>query len=231
MSEIYNIELVRDGLHRTFGGGIPKGALTLIEGPYGSGKSAVSQRLAFGFLKNGHSVTYISTELTTKGFVDQMHSLDYPIVDYVLSRELMFIPVYPLIGKARSRYDFLHRLMGARGLFDRDVTIIDTFSSLVKDQMDPELAIESLAFFKKITGLNKTVILTCDSKDMQSGSFAHFESDSDLLINLKMASIEGTTTRILFITRYINPNSAIVDNVGFRIEPKVGFIIDITSVA
>jgi len=231
MGDIYKIELVRDGLHRTFGGGIPKGALCIIEGPYGAGKSAVSQRLAYGFLKNGHSVTYISTELTTKGFIDQMHSLDYPIVDYILSRELMFIPVYPLIGKARSRYDFLQRLMSAKGLFERDITIIDTFSSLVKDEIDRDTAIEAIAFFKKITGLNKSVILTIDSKDLQSGVFSQFESDCDLLINLKMVSIEGTTTRILFISRYVNPSQAIVDNIGFRIEPKVGFIIDITSVA
>ncbi len=45
----------------------------------------------------------MSTELTTKGFIDQMKSLDYPIVKHLLSGDLLFVPVYPLIGKAIPR--------------------------------------------------------------------------------------------------------------------------------
>ena len=70
MPELYKIELERDGLHRNLGGGFPKGAIVLMIGKYGAGKSAVSQRLTYGFLKNGHSVTMVSTEFTTKAFLE-----------------------------------------------------------------------------------------------------------------------------------------------------------------
>ena len=56
--ELYHFDLERDGLHRNLAGGIPKGSTILLEGDYGSGKSVVSQRLAYGFLTHEYSVTY-----------------------------------------------------------------------------------------------------------------------------------------------------------------------------
>ena len=67
--EDYQFQIERDGLSRRLGGGIPKGALTVIAGPYGSGKSVFVERLCYGLLINGHTVTYISTEITVQGFI------------------------------------------------------------------------------------------------------------------------------------------------------------------
>ena len=78
MAGLYGFELERDGLNRSLGEGFPKGIIGLTMGEYGSGKSAIMQRLCYGFLQNGVTVTYVSTELTTKGFIDQMKSLEYP---------------------------------------------------------------------------------------------------------------------------------------------------------
>jgi len=50
--------LQRDELERNLGGGIPKNSILLIEGEDGSGKSILSQRLIFSFLKSEASVTY-----------------------------------------------------------------------------------------------------------------------------------------------------------------------------
>jgi flagellar protein FlaH len=231
MPELYKIELERDGLHRNLGGGFPKGAIVLMVGKHGAGKSAVSQRLLYGFLKNGHSVTMVSTEFTTKAFLDQMKSLDYNVVNYLLNRELMFIPVYPLIGKAIGREDFLGRVMNSKQLYERDIVFFDTFSALVKTDIDEERVIKCLAFFKKLAGMNKTIILTVDDGELPEPIIAPFKSDADIVISLQTRMIEGATTRSLFVNRYVQSIMPIVEVTGFRIEPKVGFIIDITTVA
>ncbi|MGQ9582215.1 MAG: ATPase domain-containing protein [Thermoplasmatota archaeon] len=231
MPELYKIELERDGLHRNLGGGFPKGAICMILGKYGSGKSAVSQRLLYGFLKNGHSVTMVSTEFTTKGFLDQMKSLDYNVVNYLLNKELLFIPVYPLIGRAISRGDFLGRVMNSKQLYERDITFFDTFSSLVKNDIDEERTIRALAFFKKLAGMNKTIILTMEEGELPDAVMAPFKSDADILISIQTRMIEGTTSRAIFVNRYVQSVMPVVEVTGFRIEPKVGFIIDITTVA
>jgi len=231
MPELYKIELERDGLHRNLGGGFPKGAIVIMQGKQGAGKSAVSQRLLFGFLKNGHSVTMVSTEFTTKSFLDQMKSLDYNVVNYLLNRELLFIPSYPLIGKARERTDFLDRVMNSKQLYERDIIFFDTFSALVKNDIDEHKAIRTLAFFKKLAGMNKTIIMTLEEGDIPENVISPFKSDADIYISLNMQMMEGTTVRTIMVKRYVQSLLPVVEATGFRIEPLRGFIIDITTVA
>ncbi|MEW5759885.1 MAG: ATPase domain-containing protein [Candidatus Thermoplasmatota archaeon] len=225
------MELERDGLHRQFGGGIPKGAVMVLVGAFGSGKSAVCQRLLYGFLKNGHSATLISTEFTTRGFIEQMKSLEYNIVTYLLNRALLYIPVYPLIGKVRERGDFLGRLMESKVLYERDILLIDTFSSLVKHDIDMSRAIKALSLFKKLVAKNKTIILTIEEGELPPEILYPFQSDTEIYTTIKTRIIEGTTNRILHINRYTGSRYPVVELTGFRVEPKIGFIIDITTVA
>ncbi len=41
----------RDRLNKELGGGIPTGSIVLMEGDYGAGKSAISQRFATGSVR------------------------------------------------------------------------------------------------------------------------------------------------------------------------------------
>lgn len=231
MADLYKFEIDRDGLHRQLGAGIPKGSIALLEGKYGAGKSAILQRLTYGFLKNGVTVTYISTELTTKGFIEQMRSLDYPITPYLLNKDLLYIPVFPLIGEPMPRGGFLDKLMDTQQLYEREVTVIDSFSSLVKADLRGQRAIQVLAFFKKLAGLNRTVMLSCDPVDLDDKTLAPLRSDSDIYMSISMGSIEGSTVRALNVNRFGSSSEPVGDAIGFRIEPKIGFIIDITTVA
>jgi flagellar protein FlaH len=231
MAEMYGFELERDGLHRSLGDGLPKGAIVLVMGEYGAGKSAIMQRLTYGFLNKGVSVTYISTELTTKGFIDQMKSLDYPVVSHILSGDLLFVPVYPLIGQAVPRDQFLDKLMEAKQLYDRDVLIVDTFSSLTKKDLKGSRSLQVLAFFKKLTALNKSILLTIDEDEIAEHILSPFQSDSEVYITIKKAVFEGATTRTMNVHRFGKTTEPVTDAIGFRIEPKIGFVIDITTVA
>jgi flagellar protein FlaH len=231
LSDIYKFEIDRDGLHRNLGAGFPKGAVGLIEGKYGSGKSAILQRLVYGFLKNGVTVTYISTELTTKGFIEQMRSLDYPITPYLLNRDLLYVPVFPLIGEAMPRQNFLDKLMETKELYEREITVVDTFSSLVKADMRGQRAIQALAFFKKLAGLNRTILLSADPIDVDERTLAPLRTDTDIYLSISMGTIEGSTVRALNVNRFGGSLEPVGDSIGFRIEPKIGFIVDITTVA
>lgn len=230
-SKVFSIEIPRDGLHRRLGGGLPVGTMTAITGKHGSGKSAIIQRILYGLLKNNYNVTYISTELTTKGLIDQMESLDYQILEYLTTRHLIFIPVFPLIGKSISRKDFLTRLMAARKLFESNVCIVDTFSALVKDQLTAETAIDVMAFFKKIVAGSKAVVLTFETgelpKDVENALF----SAADILIEIERSFGEGEIQRVMTITRYTNAQDYVGSVIGFRVEAKRGIIVDITTVA
>ena len=228
---LLRFDFERDGLHRHLGGGLPKGTLIVLSGGVGSGKSALIQRLAYGLLLHRQSMTLISTETTTKGFLDQMDSLDYPVKKHVMDGTLRFVPVFPLIGKAKKRTDFLQRLMKTPSLFETEVIAIDTFSALVMNDIDEARSISTISFLKKITGRNKTIILTIDPLDLPPEIIGPFRSVADILIELKTQIVEGEMEHLFYVTRYSHAHGPVSTAVGFRIEPRAGFIVDITTVS
>ncbi|WP_331457029.1 ATPase domain-containing protein, partial [Haloferax profundi] len=123
-----------DRLEKELGGGMPKGAIVLIEGDYGAGKSVLSQRFSYGFCQEDTVVTLVSTELGVRGFLDQMHSLSYDVVKHLLNEEILFLQAEidssgALSGGQQERKQLLRRLMDAETLWDADVIIIDTFDA------------------------------------------------------------------------------------------------------
>ncbi len=203
----------------------------LIEGGHGSGKSAISQRLLYGFLIHGHRVTYISTELTTKGFVDQMDSMDYPILRYMKDGDLLFIPAFPLIGKPLPRKDFLDRLVSTPALFENEIIIIDTFSSLVKESIDKESSIETMWMFKKLAGRSKNIILCIDPEDLPDEILNGIRGVSEIYLELRTNIEEGGLAHKIIVRRFINAIEHVGNVIGFRIEPGVGLIVDITMIS
>ncbi|NJD76796.1 MAG: ATPase [Candidatus Methanoperedens sp.] len=228
---LYSFPLDRDEINPMLGGGFPKGALVVLDGPTGSGKSAISQRIAFGLLDNKNTVTYISTQLTTKNFIRQMNSLDYPIGIKLLKGELLYIPAYPLLKESKPRIDFIQRLMGAAGLFEKDVIIIDTLSALIRYSPEAEKSLQLISFFKKLTGVQKTIILTMDSTELPPGISTEFKDAADVLLTLKIRQLGTDIRRTLIINKYARPEVQVSSMFGFKVEAKAGVMIDISGVS
>lgn len=227
---VLSFELERDELNKKLGSGFPGGSIVLIEGSNGSGKSAVAQRIAFGLLNNKTTVTFISTQLTTKGFINQMYSLNYPIVPYLLKNQLLYIPVLPMVKSSIIRSDFIERLMGAKKLFDNNVIIIDTLSSLIRASADNNKSIELISFFKKMTGIEKTIIITVDGTELEKDVLSEFVSSSDVNINLKQKTLGSDIKRTIVVNKFTGARSPVGSMVGFRIEPNIGLVVEIASV-
>lgn len=227
----FKIRIPRDELHDQLSQGIPSGSIVWVEGSYGTGKSILSQRIAFGLLENGYSVTIISTEMTVKDLIGQMYSLGYKISSHLLAGRLRFIPVYPLVGKRRDRIDFLDKLMHARDIFSSDVIIIDTFSSLINESLNGgERSLETLGFFKRLCGLGKSVMLNVDPDELDTKLLAPFRSDSQMYLSITVTQIGGMINRSIMVNRYSNAEERFSPIIGFRVEANVGLVLEITSV-
>ncbi len=231
MGETYKLQIPRDDLHDQLGQGLPAGTITLIEGAHGTGKSALVQRMIYGFLSNQHSVTCISTELTVRDFINQMYSLDYPIASWLLNGKLKFVPVYPLVGRANRRSDFLGMLMGSEELYKSEIMIVDTFSSLVSNSLQGEdNSINVLSFFKRLTGMGKSIVLTVDPGEVNPKALAPLESDSHVYLSIVVSQVGGMISRSIMVKRFGGTEYRVSPVIGFRIEPNVGMVIEITSV-
>lgn len=238
----YKFGLDRDELADRLGGGLPKGALVVVEGEFGTGKSIVMERMLFGLLRNGTRVSVVSTELTTLHFIEQMHTLDYPVEEFILNRSLLFLPVYPVLGFRGKKADLMDRLLNAKRMYDSDVVAIDAFSSLVKDwwrACAPEVTDaqkmerleDALYLFKLLNAKGKTVILTLQPGDIPDETASVLKAAADVYLSLKVESVGGVVSRSIFVRRFGRAEKAVADIIPFRVEPKTGFIVEIKSVS
>ncbi len=237
----YRFTLERDELSDRLGGGLPKGALAVVEGEFGTGKSILVQRIVYGLLKNGARVSYVSTELTTLHFIEQMHTLDYSVEEYIFNRNLLFLPVYPVLGFRGKKTDLMDRLLNAKRMYESDVIVIDAFSSIVKDwwRSASDLSAEektgiiedALYHFKLLNAKGKSVILTFQPGDVPDDISAVLKGAADAYLSTRLDSVGGVVSRSIFVRRFGRAEKAVADIIPFRVEPKTGFIVEIKSVS
>lgn len=261
MAGYLGFKIEQDELSERMGGGLPRGAIMVIEAPYGAGKSIVSQRMMYGLLANGHTVGTVSTELTTLGFIDQMKSLNYPIEQSMLKRDLVYLPVYPLLGARQTPHDLLSRLRNAKAIYDKEVVVVDTISKLFQDQLrifqergvppskstsqggltqihelTPEQALmneaeETLYTMKRLAASGKTFIITIEPDQTPKDVLTLFRDASDIHIGLDFSLQGNAAQRRIVVNRFSRAKGRFGDVVGYRVEPGVGLVIEIKSVS
>lgn len=237
----------RDRVNEELGGGIPTGSIVLLEGDYGAGKSVMSQRFSYGFCESGQTVTYLSTELTVRGFIDQMHSLSYNIEDHLLDEQLLFLHADldsggSFGGNADSdRKQLLNLLMDAEVMWEADVIIIDTFDSilrndpkfeaLVRQNEERQAALEIISFFRKIISRGKIIILTVDPSTLDDEAIGPFRSIADAFIVLEMIDVGNDIRRQMAVKRFAGMGEQVGDTIGFSVRSGTGIVIERRSVA
>ncbi|MFP8954556.1 ATPase domain-containing protein (plasmid) [Natrialbaceae archaeon A-arb3/5] len=253
MSNLKNIFSIglddRDRLNKELGGGIPTGSIVLMEGDYGAGKSAISQRFTYGLCQTGKSVTFLSTELEVKGFVDQMDSLNYNVEEHLLFEDLLFLHGDLDSGGVLSstdedednRQDLLTDLMDEDTLWSADVIIIDTFDAilrndpkfeaLVRQNEERQAALEIISFLRNVISQGKVVILTVDPSTVGEEAIGPFRSIADVFIELEMIEVGNDIRRQLFIKRFAGMGEQVGDRVGYSVRSGVGIVIENRSVA
>ncbi len=235
----------RDRLNEKLGGGFPEESIVLIEGEYGAGKSVLSQRFNYGMLNAGHSVTHLSAEFNIGGFIDQMHSLDYDVTDYLLSGELLFLYADMESGDTLTdgnseRMELLRRLMQAKTMWKADVITIDTFSAilrndpkfeaLIRRNEERQAALEIISFFRDVVSQGKTVILTVDPTTVDEEAIGPFRSIADVYLQLQIVEIGNDVRRNIAVKRFSGMGEQAGDTIGFSVRSETGVVIESRSV-
>lgn len=249
MNNIFSIGLDdRDRLNKELGGGIPTGSIVLMEGDYGAGKSAISQRFAYGLCETGKSVSFLSTELEVQGFVKQMHSLNYNVEEHLLFENMLFLhgdldsgSVLTASDDEQNRQDLLTDLMDEETIWTADVVIIDTFDAilrndpkfeaLVRQNEERQAALEIISFLRDIISQGKVVVLTVDPSTVGEEAIGPFRSIADVFIELEMIEVGNDIRRQLFIKRFAGMGEQVGDRIGYSVRSGTGIVIENRSVA
>jgi len=225
-----DVNIKRDELQRNLGGGIPRNSIILIEGIDGAGKSILAQRMIYAFLNSGVSVSYISSELNTISFVDQMESLDYDVKQHLLDDNILFIPMFPLLGNTQLSSDFMMRLLRSREIFEKDVIVFDTLSFLlIKDHITETDCFDVINVLKKFTSMGKTIIFNVDPGHLNDTFLTLLRSVSDIYFQLAIKDFAGMTVRMITIPRFKRPQGPYSVKIPFKVESGKGLTIEIAS--
>ncbi len=238
MSDVLPFNLERDDLCERLGGGLPRGSLIVISGTHGSGKSLLVQRFLAGLIKHRHSACYVTTELTTKGFLQQMASLDFKVERAILDEQLVIVPAHPMIGGRAPREELLTRIAKARLIYTKDVIIFDAFSKFLADHVRSrgtgiragEQVDGILHLFKRLTGTGKTVILTMEDGQVSPELVDTFVEAADIFFEVECELIGSSTNRRIVVRRMSRAADRFNEVVNFRVEPRIGIVIEIRSV-
>ncbi|SEH38653.1 flagellar protein FlaH [Halopenitus malekzadehii] len=235
-----------DRVNMELGGGIPRGSIVLMEGDYGAGKSALSQRFAYGLLEEGATVTMLSTELTIRGFLDQMHSLSYDVVRPLLNEQLLFLHADFNSGGAFSedageRMQLLTRLMNAEVMWNTDVIFIDTFDSilrndptfesLIRKNEERQAALEIISFFRDVISQGKVIVLTIDPSAIDEDAIGPFRAIADVFLQLEMIEVGSEVRRQISVKRFAGMGEQVGDTIGYSVRSGTGVVVESRSVA
>jgi flagellar protein FlaH len=247
--DLYSLGLDdHDRLNKELGGGIPPGSIILVEGDYGAGKSAMSQRFTYGLCEEGYTVTMLSTELTVGSFIDQMHSLSYDMVEHILDEKCLFL--HAEVGDTNTltggeddgdRKELLRRLMQAEVMWSTDVIIIDTFDAilrndpkfeaLVRQNEERQAALEIIGFFRDLISQGKVIMLTVDPSTLDEEAIGPFRSIADVFIELEMIEVGNDVRRQISVKRFAGMGEQVGDTIGYSVRSGTGIVIESRSVA
>ena len=173
----------------------------------------------------------MSTELTVRGFIDQMYSLGYDISPYLLNGQLNFYTVH---SKSRSQSplsDPLSKLENASILYKNDVLIIDAFSAMAPADIDFTRIHKVLKFFKQVVSSGLTIIFSIEHEDIDQTLMIPFYSSCEILLSLEAKSTAMGFIINMNLIRFAGSENKTVNVFSFRVEPVIGLVPEITESA
>jgi flagellar protein FlaH len=240
MPDGYKFDLDRDRFGAKLGVQLPESAIGYIEGEDGSGKSIFSQRMIYGLLENGYSVTYMSPEYNVSNFITQMESIGYSCINSLVNKKLLFLAADvdtedTLVDTNRNR-NIITNLIDEkyRSVWDSDVVIIDSFDILIEN--DPLFrnfsndetisAIQNLfSYIEEVTETGTTVLFTADPSSIPESVINPVRSRSDIYIRLSVEEKSGSLNKMMEVRRYSMLETRIEEVINFDVSANTGLSI------
>lgn len=226
----YEFTLEQDSLSNAMGARMPNRSLWMIQGEVGSGKSLISQRLIYGLLENGSKLLVITTELTTRGWIEQMESIGYPITEYIASGRLLVFSRFGVIAEAKEGVEIFD-VLNSDAVEKADVVVVDSASALMPNDLDSSEQVSIIQKLRKICSDSRSLLLTVDPVEIDEKLLHKLRSTCEVLLDMRAGFVGGEIKRTIVVTRFLRAAGPVQATVGWRVEPYMGFIVDITAVS
>jgi flagellar protein FlaH len=169
---------------------MPNRSLYVLQGKVGAGKSLISQRLVHGMIENGIKVLVVTTELTTRGWIEQMESVGYGITNAIREGRLMVISRFGTIAESRSDVT-LQDVLASPAVPSADVVVFDSASSLMPEDLDEKGRFELVQQMRKVAAEGRSFMLCVDPEEMDQKLLHTLRASAEVVLNLENALIGG----------------------------------------
>jgi flagellar protein FlaH len=222
----FEFELETDSLSNSMGKAIPHRSLCLVCGAEGKGKSLMGQRLAFGLIANGAKVAMVTTELTTRGWIEQVASLGYWMEKPIQEGQLLLLSRFGVLAEENPEPIDLMTLLDSEGPKAAEFVIVDRASSMMGEGSPQQI----LSSIRRFCADGRTLMLMVDEAEIDGLLLRELRGSAEILLDM-LTSSEGGFSRSIAVTRFLRAAGPVQPRIGWRVEPGMGFIVDITAVS
>lgn len=225
----YDFTVEDDELNEKFGGGLPTGSLVVIEGPNGLGKSILSQRFTYGLVQNHYDVSYVSTELSVSGFLKQMSSVNYPVKQAFLEKQLKFVSIFTPFGTIEPKGDLVRTILDS-DLMESEVVILDTVSDfLVERDRDFQENFSLLNELRQQTFEDTTIVCCVNPHTINEDFHEMLTNAAEVYIEMHEVEEYGKTVNRISVNRFNAAQDNLDDELSFHVRPNAGIVVEIAS--
>jgi len=222
----------KDGFAQRFGKAIPDGSLVFIEGKEGAGKSIFCQRFCCSFLVNGHTCSYISTQYTIKSFLRQTASVGYNARKHLMKGKLFFISTEVMLAETLPKETFLEGLTTTEKLFDPEIIVIDSLSTLLNKSLNMDNLVDLTSFFNRLTGSGKIIIVTGNPNEWPAEIHNAFKMICDINFKVTRESMPGIgIVHNIYLEKFNGAHHRFEPLTTFSVKPGTGLAIETSGVA
>ncbi len=222
----------KDGFAERFGREIPDGSLIFLEGKEGAGKSIFCQRFCYSFLKHGSTCSYVSTQFTIKNFLRQTASVGYDMRKYLMSGRLFYISTEVTLAETLPKKTFLQGLLTSKKIFEPDIIIIDSLSTLLSESLNEKNLIDLTTFFNRLKGSGKIIIITGNPNEWSEEIYNAFQMLCDIHFKVTREAMPGVgIVHNIYLEKFNGARYRYDGKTIFSVRPGVGLTIETTGVA
>ena len=196
----FDFGVIQDSLGQSMGTAIPNRALMLVCGGIGSGKSIIGQRMSFGMTANDVKVSLFTTELTTRGWLEQVSSIGYYMDKRIDDGSFHLISSFGVIAEPSDDNVTLLDLLESPASREAEVVIIDRASELMPDEMSGK---DILRVLRNFTSEGRTLILTIDPDEMDGVFLRDMKNSAEVVLDMMTAVVGGQMVRTMAVTRFL----------------------------
>lgn len=221
-------------LDSRLGGGIPVPSLLLVEGEHGTGKSVLVQQIAFGALKSGYVVYYVTTESTVRDLLLQAKRLSLDLTDQFLVGK---IKIYPIHMEGITWAEETSKLLlGVLSRFmsltkdEWDVFVVDSFSVLAV-YANLGSVLDFLTQAKTLVSEGKVIILTSHPEALREEFMIRARSICDGYFRLKITEVGGRFIKLMEVVKLRGALGPVDNSIAFDVDPAFGIKVLPLSIA